>query len=316
MEAMSRAQESPRAINWDWEDVRMFLGAATSPSLSAAARLLGVGQATVSRRIASLEERLGYPLFTRSVEGVELTAAGAALLSAARTMEDGALAFGSASRGTANELSGRVRITAPPGVAVDLLAPFAVELSQRHPNLRLEVLSSVAQLDLSRGEADIAFRAAAPRHPELFDFAQGSVSLGVYACNAYRTTLPKRPPLASLRWVGWSSERAGMAPEQWLRSRISNFDPVFTADDFLVLQSAVAHGLGAILLPDVQAKFWPQLERISLCKEDERRLPMSPIHIVIARAARHSPRVLAVADFLVEWTLENAGLVLQRSASV
>ena len=39
-------------MNTSWDDVRLFLAAAESKSLSEAARSLGVGQATVSRRIA------------------------------------------------------------------------------------------------------------------------------------------------------------------------------------------------------------------------------------------------------------------------
>ena len=43
----------------DWDDVRYFLAVARGGSVRAAAQRLGVNHATVLRRVAQLEERLG-----------------------------------------------------------------------------------------------------------------------------------------------------------------------------------------------------------------------------------------------------------------
>lgn len=48
----------------DWDDVRYFLAAARGGSLRAAAKRLGVNHATVLRRIAQLEDRLGAQMFS------------------------------------------------------------------------------------------------------------------------------------------------------------------------------------------------------------------------------------------------------------
>lgn len=75
-----------------WDDVRTFLAIAEEGSLSRAAKRLRVGQPTVSRRLAALEQQLGYPLFKRKAEGAILTRAGQRLLDPARRMADWALA--------------------------------------------------------------------------------------------------------------------------------------------------------------------------------------------------------------------------------
>ena len=49
----------------NWEDLQFFLTIARSGSLSGAARVLGVNQATVSRRLASLEGQLNVRLVDR-----------------------------------------------------------------------------------------------------------------------------------------------------------------------------------------------------------------------------------------------------------
>src|SRR3954469_22988332 len=139
----------------EWNDVRLFLAIAELGSLSEAARQLGIGQPTASRRLGELEHRLGYALFRRSVDGAKLTAEGERWIEPARHMAEwaGELQH-AAERGDASP-RGVVRITAPPGVAYDFLAPFAASLREKHPQLWLEVHSRVEYLDLTRREADL-----------------------------------------------------------------------------------------------------------------------------------------------------------------
>src|SRR6201995_1176839 len=59
----------------DWDDVRYFLAAAREGSVRAAAERLGVNHATVLRRIAQLEARLGAHMFEKLPSGYRLTAA-------------------------------------------------------------------------------------------------------------------------------------------------------------------------------------------------------------------------------------------------
>lgn len=47
----------------DWDDIRYFLAVSRGGSVRAAAKSLGVNHATVLRRIAQLEERLGALMF-------------------------------------------------------------------------------------------------------------------------------------------------------------------------------------------------------------------------------------------------------------
>lgn len=64
--------------------LRYFVAVADEGNVSGAARLLNVSQPPVTRQIHQLEQEIGQELFVRSSRGVELTAAGTALLSDAR----------------------------------------------------------------------------------------------------------------------------------------------------------------------------------------------------------------------------------------
>jgi LysR family transcriptional regulator, low CO2-responsive transcriptional regulator len=60
-------------------ELKAFDATARSGSMSAAARLLGIRQPTISAHIAGLEKRFGVELFVRRGRGVELTTFGCAL---------------------------------------------------------------------------------------------------------------------------------------------------------------------------------------------------------------------------------------------
>ena len=71
----------------NWDDVRIFLAVARAGQILGAARRLELNHATVSRRIAALEEALGAKLFRRLTTGSELTPAGERFLGIAERME-------------------------------------------------------------------------------------------------------------------------------------------------------------------------------------------------------------------------------------
>src|SRR3954467_1391155 len=70
-----------------WDDLRHFLAFARAGSMQAAAKVLGVNQSTVQRRIADLEEYVGHRLVERHLGGYRLTTVGEELRPAAEGVE-------------------------------------------------------------------------------------------------------------------------------------------------------------------------------------------------------------------------------------
>src|SRR6478672_10841064 len=80
-----------RALAWD--DLRLFLAFARAGSMQSAARMLGVNQSTVQRRIAELEECVGHHLIERHLGSYRLTPLGEELRPAAERVEAAVASF-------------------------------------------------------------------------------------------------------------------------------------------------------------------------------------------------------------------------------
>lgn len=109
-------------ITDDWNTVRVVLEVARTGSFNKAATALGVDQGTVSRRIASLEQRAGVRLFARHSSGAQPTESALRLIEAAERAASGVEAFQTALRSIKVE-RGPVTVSAPEGIASYLLGP-------------------------------------------------------------------------------------------------------------------------------------------------------------------------------------------------
>jgi DNA-binding transcriptional LysR family regulator len=282
-----------------WDDLQVFLAVAEGRSMSAAARRLRMGQPTVSRRVAALEHRLGYALFRRNVEGVLLTAAGERLLSPARRMAEWAGEATRASSSVDHKPEGLVRITAPPGVAWDFLAPFAAWLRQKYRTIRLEVLSDTRFLDLGRGEADLALRTKPANQADLVTVASFEHPNAIFGAKTYVARLARRNTLADLDWICWAPPYEDLAPNSQLAELVPGFVPAFTSDSYLVQRQAAEAGLGVMALGDWRHRFARPTVLVPL-KFDLGPHARSATHLVCAKSALDIPRVRLVADVLAQ----------------
>ena len=169
----------------NWDDTRIFLALTRAPSLRAAARSLGVDQATAGRRLNALQAELGAKLFLRAKDGYLLTAAGETALAAARRMESAALDLRTRIEGQDTSPGGLVRVTSTDSIAIDLLMPAIERLQQHWPHIRVGLEVSTQLLSLSRRQVDIAFRNVRPEAPDLVVRRVASWPVGLFASAGY-----------------------------------------------------------------------------------------------------------------------------------
>jgi DNA-binding transcriptional LysR family regulator len=145
----------------NWDDIRVFLAVARAESLSAAAPGLRMDPATLGRRIARLEERLGAALFVKSPQGYALTGRGERLqVHAARA--EAALALAGEAGPQERGLAGQIRIGAPDGCANFILPQVCAAIQGQNPDLEVQILALPRVVNLSKREADMAITVSPP----------------------------------------------------------------------------------------------------------------------------------------------------------
>ena len=182
----------------EWGDVRVFLAVLRQGSFGEAARSLGVSHPTVGRRIKALEDEAQQALFRRTREGLVLTDAGDRVLKLAEAMENSALAMERRLAGNHERLEGILRISSAEWFANYVLAPVLVELTRRHPAIVPEVIASYRLLNLSRRDADIAFRIVPFTEPDIVQRRLMSMPYALYGTAETAQTVQHDPAAVGL----------------------------------------------------------------------------------------------------------------------
>ena len=168
-------------INWD--DARFFLALARRGSLRRAGLELGVDQATVGRRVGLFEQQLGAKLFIRTPRHYRLSPLGDTLQPQAQAMAQAALAMDRAA--SLGELEGEICIATTDTLAQGFVLPAFSLLRQRHPGIRLKLLTAVSVSDIPNQEADLAIRSLRPEQGDLVVKRPATIKMGLYASPDY-----------------------------------------------------------------------------------------------------------------------------------
>lgn len=136
--------------------LRAFEAAARHLSFTRAADELHVTQTAISHQIRKLEEQLGVRLFIRVPGAVHLTPAAETYLAAVHAaFED--------LRGATARLRGDggrrvLRLSTTPSFATKWLVPRLAAFQEAHPEIAIEISTSMELVDFRRGEVDLAIR--------------------------------------------------------------------------------------------------------------------------------------------------------------
>ena len=122
---------------FDLAQLRTFVAVAESGSVSAGAQRVFLSQSSVSEQLKKLEERAGLPLFVRSKQGVNATAAGSRLLDHARRII--AMSEAAFEDLQGRSLDGELRIAITDYYRPHDIARILKAFSEQHPRLKLHV---------------------------------------------------------------------------------------------------------------------------------------------------------------------------------
>ncbi|EOW6769555.1 LysR family transcriptional regulator [Cronobacter muytjensii] len=230
-----------------------FTKTVDAKSLSRAAAELGIPRATLSRRIAQLEKKLGTRLLLRTTRSLALTEPGAVFYKEAIiALEAIKQAEQSVSR-SGDCLRGDLRVSLPPGMKKSFRTMLCEFIAQ-HPLLRVHVHTSSHHIDFRSGGFDVALRASSQMQPGLIartlfrdpviavaspDYLSGrGVPVTLDDLSAHQCLMGfARGELPEMYWPLLSGERIKV-------------DGAFFADDISLLCEAAINNRGIALLPE------------------------------------------------------------------
>jgi len=251
----------------NWNDLRYLLALKRGRSLSGAARLIGVDDTTVSRRLSALQTAAGTIIFRRQPDGsLQLTSKGEAMALHVEAMEHRIDLIGEMLGSDQDVCVGTVRLTSVPIVVNRLLAPQIGSLLDAHPGLEVELVPDSRDLNLTRREADLAVRLARPTTGGTNVKARriGRLAYSVYALGEYSTREAVRLP-----WITYDETLAHMPQARWItraiKGRTDKLSGVRVHDAETALEAVIA-GLGRTLLPTVVADRDERLRRLGTGK--------------------------------------------------
>ncbi len=243
----------------DWDKLKVFHAAAEAGSFTHAGEQLGLSQSAVSRQVSALEQELSVSLFHRHARGLILTEQGDLLFRTAHDVFMQLQAARAKLTDSRERPSGDLKITTTPGVGINWLIPRLGEFTALYPEIRISLIVTDEELDLSMREADVAIRTRKPTQPDLIQRKLFAMGFHAYCSPEYikRFGTPRTlDELDAHRIITLSDGQVAphLQNRNWLieagRNGSGPREAYFKVNNILGLVRACQQGLGIAALPD------------------------------------------------------------------
>jgi len=293
----------------DLNALAIFAKVVEAKSFSEAARRLRIPVSTVSRRISELEDQLGVRLLDRSTRAFRLTDLGSEVLEHAQRSAEVSEAVENIVSNQQSNVTGTLRLSAPPNISDTLLIPLVTAFQASYPNVRVQILIAERYVDHIGDGVDIVFRLGGLKDSSLVARRILTYRHQLVASPAYLKNC--KPPETPQDLIGhrliafsywrpesrWSFVHANGKDEEAL-----TFQPHLSMNDFAGLTSALlaAGGIGdlpPIVQPELMrdgrlVEVMPQWrfrnQDLSLVHLGNRNMPR-PVRLFKEFAARMTP---------------------------
>jgi DNA-binding transcriptional LysR family regulator len=260
-----------------------------------ASRASGRSKATLSRRIADLEDALGVRLIERGAQRLELTEAGQLLLSRTEgPMHEVAEAVAAARDGLAAP-RGRLRIAAPLLFSQLALGRLSAQFRALYPEVEIEAVAEDRFVDLVNEHFDVAIRVNPRKDSALVGRCFARDRLVLAAAPSIPMPKGRRDQPFPVPAVVMPNYREG---DLWT-VRNGQFtvapQPVLRLSSLLMVRDAIAAGAGAAMVP--QSIVGGMLERSELVSWG---IAGDEVELWVLHTSRRlqSPKVRAFVDFM------------------
>jgi len=242
-----------------WDDHRYFLAIARTRSLTGAAKVIGVSQPTVSRRLENMEKSFNTRLFLRTRKGYELTPVGTELFETVARIEEQLNEADRNILGRDVEISGALRFTSTEIFINGYLGLHIWRFLREHREIELQLACTQTVLSISRRDADIAVRFTEQPPDTLIGRRLGTVAYSIYAAADMAEEIA-RTDRKDWVWIGMHEEAFN---RMLYGTFLPSTRPKHKTDSMAAMQSMVRAGLGVSILPCYTGDPDPLLVRLN-----------------------------------------------------
>ena len=295
------------------ELMRTFIRIVEAGSLSSAARQLDTTQATVSRRLQSLESMLGNRLILRTTHAMKLTDDGERCYQHARQVVDAWLALEDEMSIADDRPVGVLRVRAPHAFGQQQLLGPLVSFLQRYPQLAVEWMLNDKTVDFLSDNIDCAIRVGAEVDPATVSVLLAEVPRSLVVAPQLLSRYPALAmpeDLSRLPWVAISTfyqHEVELQHQEDSREISFGIVPCLSTDSVYVARNTALAGLGAAIVSS-----WAVTEDIAAGRLIEpfpqwRASPL-PVHLVYPWARYYPTRLRKFLDLMREVMPQVAGM--------
>ncbi|EGT4255417.1 LysR family transcriptional regulator [Citrobacter amalonaticus] len=295
------------------ELMRTFVRIVEAGSLSAAARQLNTTQATISRRLQSLETMLGVKLVLRTTHAMKLTDDGERGYQHAKQVIDAWLTLEDALNVTEDEPVGTLRVRAPHAFGQQQLLTPLLSFLARYPSLSVEWMLNDKTVDFLSDNIDCAIRVGAEIDPATVSVLLAEVPRSVVATPellAQFATITVPEQLSSLPWIAVNTfyQHTVSLTRRDSREPVTfPITPRLSSDSIYVARNAALAGLGVVVVSS-----WTVTEDIAQGRlvelvPDWQAAPL-PVHLVYPWARYYPTRLRKFLELMKKVMPELAGM--------
>jgi DNA-binding transcriptional LysR family regulator len=275
------------------EAMSLLLSAVQSGSLSKASQQLGVPLATISRKVAELENHLKATLLIRSAKGLELTPTGRSYVTAAKAILEQLTEAERAAAGEYIEPKGDLVVTAPAMFGRLHALPVVTRFLNAYPEVAVGLVLTDRVTHFLDDQVDVALRIGALPDSSLVATRLGTVrhvvcaSPDYLAANGTPTTLDDlaRHSVISFQSTSalstWDFQVEGVEVAASFRSRLS-VNAIDAAIDAALSGAGLVRALSYQVVDHVQRgkmtvvldAFAPPRRHVHLVYDKQNRLPL------------------------------------------
>lgn len=279
--------------------LQVFLAVAQAGSLAAAAKALGVSQATVMRSVAALEARLDNALFERGPRGVSLTPAGVLFAERSQRILQRLEAAEQSVAGLHARPGGTLSIALPLLMTHQVLMPIAVDYLTAFPEVSLATLAREELPRLLEEGIDLALVVGHLASSSGFAVPLGQVRPVLCAAPAYlqRRGRPSHPQqLQEHRTIATSS--TGHAGEWRFAGSPLKLTPRLTCSTPQAAIRAAVAGFGVTRCLSYEAHHELHGGQLETLLDEFAAAPL-PVQLYYRERRRAAARVRSFLDFAV-----------------